>query len=202
MQIIDYKAQLRKYYKPSDSTVELVDVPPMNFLMIDGQGDPESAPEYRDAVEALIIVSTALKALVKRADAIDYGIMPVETLWEADEPSRFSPELKSKWKWTLMIQQPTPVMRKNYEKALAEVKAKQNPAAIGKMRFESLKEGRSAQRLHVGPLAEEGPMIKAIHDRIASMGAKAFGKHHEIYLSDMKKATPDKWKTIIRQPYI
>ena len=203
MQIIDYKAQLRKFYKPSDVSVELVDVPPMNFIMIDGKGDPNTAPEYQSAVEALFAVSNALKLQIKKSDGIDYGVMPLEGLWWADDMSRFSPERKSEWKWTLMVQQPTPVTIKAYEKGLAEAKKKkEEPGSLPLLRFESLKEGRSAQKLHVGPFSEEGPVIKAIHDRIGSMGAKAAGKHHEIYLSDIRKAAPEKWKTIIRQPYV
>jgi hypothetical protein len=202
MQIIDYKAQMRKFYKPSDAAVELVDVPQMNFVMIDGQGDPNSAPEYQEAVEALFTVSYTLKMQIKKSDAIDYGVMPLEGLWWAEDMARFSVERKADWKWTMMIQQPTPVTRKAFEKAYADVKAKKDPAALGKLRFEAFMEGRSAQKLHVGPFTEEGPVIKAVHDRINSMGAKLRGKHHEIYLSDIRKAAPEKWKTIIRQPYL
>jgi hypothetical protein len=101
-----------------------------------------------------------------------------------------------------MIQQPSPVTRKAFEKGYAEAKAKKDPAALGKLRFEAFPEGRAAQKLHVGPFTEEGPVIKAIHDRIGAIGAKLRGKHHEIYLSDIRKAAPEKWKTIIRQPYI
>jgi hypothetical protein len=202
MQIIDYKAQMRKFYKPSADSVELVDVPQMNFLMIDGQGDPNSDPAYQEAVESLFTVSYALKMQIKKSDAIDYGVMPLEGLWWPEDMSRFSVERKSEWKWTLMIHQPTPVTRKAFEKAYADVKAKQDLAALGRLRFEAYAEGRSAHKLHVGPFTEEGPVIKAIHDRIAAIGAKLRGKHHEIYLSDIHKAAPEKWKTIIRQPYI
>jgi hypothetical protein len=202
MQIIDYKAQMRKLYKPAADGVELVDVPQMNFAMIDGQGDPNTAPEYQDAVEALFSVSYALKMQIKKTDAIDYGVMPLEGLWWADDMSRFSVERKSEWKWTMMIHQPSPVTRKAFEKAYADVKAKKEPAALGKMRFEAFAEGRSAQKLHIGPFADEGPAIKAVHDRIAAIGAKLRGKHHEIYLSDIRKAAPERWKTIIRQPYL
>jgi hypothetical protein len=201
MQIIDYKTELRKFYKPSVGAVELVDLPQMNFAMIDGQGDPNTSPEYREAVEALFTVSYALKMQIKKSDALDYGVMPLEGLWWADDMSRFSVDRKADWKWTLLIQQPTPVTRKAFEKAYAEVKAKKDPTALGKLRFEAFAEGRSAQRLHVGPFTEEGPAIKAIHDRIHAIGAKLRGKHHEIYLSDIRKAAPEKWKTIIRQPY-
>lgn len=201
MQIIDYKGQMGKLYRPSSGGVDLVDVPKMNFVMIDGQGDPNTAPEYRDAVEALFTVSYALKMQIKKTDAIDYGVMPLEGLWWAEDMSRFSAERKADWKWTMMIHQPSQVTRKAFEKAYADVKAKKEPPALGKLRFEAFTEGRAAQKLHVGPFTEEGPAIKAVHDRIGAIGAKLRDKHHEIYLSDIRKAAPEKWKTIIRQPY-
>lgn len=201
MEKIDYKAQLKTYYKPSTSDIALVDVPPMNYLMVDGQGDPNTAAEYQEAVEALFTVAYALKFMIRKTDAIDYSVMPLEGLWWADDMSTFSVDRKKDWKWTLMIQQPVPVTKKVFERALAEVKAKNPLPALGKVRFETLREGRAAQKLHVGPFTEEGPAIQAIHDRIKGIGAKVSGKHHEIYLSDIRKAAPDKWKTIIRQPY-
>jgi len=202
MQIIDYKGQMGKLYRPSAEGVDLVDVPKMNFVMIDGQGDPNTAPEYRDAVEALFTISYTLKMQIKKSDSLDYAVMPLEGLWWAEDMSRFSVERKSDWKWTMMIHQPAQVTRKAFEKAYTDVKAKKDPAALGKLRFEALTEGRAAQKLHVGPFTEEGPAIKAVHDRIGAIGAKLRGKHHEIYLSDIRKAAPEKWKTIIRQPYI
>src|SRR4051812_48931380 len=98
MQTIDYKSQLRKLYRAATTEVELVDVPPMNFVLIQGQGDPASSPDYPEAVEAVFSVANALKLLIKKTEAIDYSIMPLEALWWADEMSRFSVERKAEWK--------------------------------------------------------------------------------------------------------
>jgi hypothetical protein len=203
VQIVDYKLQLKKFYRPSEGPVELVDVPPFNVIQVDGQGDP-TTKEYQDAVQALIAVANALKLTVKKSDSIDYGVMPLECLWWGDDASRFTLERKADWKWTLMIHQPSMVMRKVFDKALADAKAKikTDLPGLDRMRFESFKEGRAAQKLHVGPFTEQGPAVQAVHDRIQAIGGKVSGKHHEIYLSDVAKASPDKWKTIIRQPYI
>jgi hypothetical protein len=202
MELIDYKTQLKKFYKPASAGAEWVDVPAMNFIMIDGQGDPTNSKEYGVAVESLFAIALAVKLLIKRIDAIEYSVMPLECLWGPDDPSLTHWDRKGDWKWTLMIQQPTPVTSKLYAKGLAEAQAKAPLIIPPTLRFEALKEGRAVQALHLGPLEAFGPVVKAIRDRILSVHAKPVGKYHEIYLSDTRKATPDKWKTIIRQPYL
>lgn len=200
MKKIDLKKELKHLYQPSAKEVVRVEVPTMNYLMVDGEGDPNTSQEYADAVEALFSVSYAVKFMVKKGPlAIDYGVMPLEGLWWADDMSTFSTEDKSNWKWTMMIMQPEFVTREMIDKAVADVKKKKNPAAISSVRFEALPEGKCAQILHVGPFSEEGPTIEKVHQFIDSRG-KRIGKHHEIYLSDIRKADPAKWKTIIRQP--
>lgn len=200
MEKIDLKKDLKNLYQASAKDVVLVDVPAMNYLMVDGEGDPNTAPAYADAVEVLFMVAYALKFLVKKgASAIDYGVMPLEGLWWADDMSKFSSTDKSGWKWTAMIMQPAFVTPELVAQAIAEVKIKKNPRAIGKIRLACLAEGRCAQILHIGPFSEEGPAIGKVHQFIAGRG-RLSGKHHEIYLSDIRKADPSKWKTIIRQP--
>lgn len=201
MEKLDLKKGLKHLYQPSAREVAQVDVPVMNCLMVDGEGDPNTAPVYAEAVEALFAVSYALKFMVKKgALAIDYGVMPLEGLWWADDMSKFSAEDKSGWKWTMMIAQPHFVSKEMAEAAVADVKKKKTPAAISRLRFEAFTEGRCAQILHIGPFSEEGPTIAKVHRFIETNGYKLCGKHHEIYLSDIRKADPAKWKTIIRQP--
>jgi hypothetical protein len=200
MEKIDFKKNLRHLYQAPASEVVLVDVPRMNFLMVDGEGDPNKSKGYADAVEALFAVSYAVKFAIKKGStAIDYGVMPLEGLWWADDMSRFSTQDKSGWKWTMMIMQPEFISKEIIDNAIAEVEKKKAPAALSKVRFESFLEGKSAQILHVGPFSEEGPTIQKVHQFIETRG-KLAGKHHEIYLSDIRKADPAKWKTIIRQP--
>jgi hypothetical protein len=201
MKKIDYKKELRNIYHASVKNAELVDVPKMNFLMIDGEGDPNSSKTFQEATEALFGVSYALKFMIKKSTAaIDYGVMPLEGLWWADDMSQFSIEKKADWKWTLMIMQPEPVTRELVQEAIEQVKKKKDPAALAQLRFEAFAEGKSAQIMHIGPFSEEGPTIQKVHDHIAAAKGKRTGKHHEIYLSDIRKAAPEKWKTIIRQP--
>lgn len=111
MSKIDFKKELRYLYNSSAKEVALVDVPKMNFLMIDGMGDPNTAQEYKDSVEALFAVSYALKFMVKNEEGVDYGVLPLEGLWWTDDLAQFNTEDKSKWKWTSMIMQPEYVQR-------------------------------------------------------------------------------------------
>ena len=199
MKKIDLKKELKPLYQPSAKAVALVDVPAMNYLMIDGEGDPNTSKSYAEAIETLFAVAYTVKFQVKRSQEIDYGVMPLESLWWADDMAAFSTGDKSKWKWTAMIMQPSFVTAAIVAAAIADVKKKKNPPAIGKVRFESLSEGTCAQTLHVGPFSEEGPTIERVHEFIRARG-KLVGKHHEIYLSDIRKAAPEKWKTVVRQP--
>ena len=132
--------------------------------------------------------------------AVDYGVMPLEGLWWADDMATFNVEDKSNWKWTLMIMQPDFITPEMIATAMVEVREKKNPVALSNVRFEVFVEGLAAQTLHIGPFAEEGPTVERVHRFIADSGYQRVGKHHEIYLSDIRKADPKKWKTVIRQP--
>lgn len=201
MKKLDWKKELKYLYQPSIKEGSQVDVPAMNYLMIDGKGDPNTAPEYADAIGALFATAYTLKFMVKKSTlAIDYGVMPLEGLWWADDMSKFNTEDKSNWLWTAMIAQPPFITRSIVDTAVAEVTKKKNPAAISKLRFESYNEGNCAQIMHIGPFSAEGPNIERVHHFIEASGHKLYGKHHEIYLSDIRKADPAKWKTVIRQP--
>lgn len=200
MEIINFKKELKYLYQPSSKEVVIVDVPPMNFLMVDGEGDPNTSQAFSDAIAALFAVSYTVKFMIKKSVmAIDYSVMPLEGLWWADDMSKFSPEDKSIWKWTVMIMQPLFVTRELVDRAIADVKKKKNLITISKVRFEGFEEGKSAQIMHIGPFSKEGPTIERVHEFIETIG-KRRGKHHEIYLSDIRKAAPSKWKTIVRQP--
>jgi hypothetical protein len=198
---LDWKKELKHLYQPSTKEVMQVDVPAMNYLMIDGKGDPNTAKEYADAIEALFSVAYTLKFMVKKGSLdIDYGVMPLEGLWWADDMSKFTTGDKGNWLWTMMIAQPPFITRVMVDAAIEEVIRKKSPAAISRLRFETVTEGLAAQIMHIGPFSEEGPNIARIHDFIAAGGSRLCGKHHEIYLSDIRKAAQAKWKTVIRQP--
>jgi hypothetical protein len=201
MEKIDYKKRLKHLYGPTAKNIDIVDVPEMNFLMIDGEGDPNTAQSFSDAIEALYSIAYTLKFMVKKSGiGIDYGVLPLEALWWADDMSAFAEGNKDDWKWTVMIMQPEFIPREMVEMAIKEVKMKKKPASLPLVRFEPFKEGKAAQTMHIGPFSEEGPTIEKVHSFIKENGSQRAGKHHEIYLSDIRRAAPEKWKTIIRQP--
>lgn len=200
MSKIDYKRELRQLYKASAKTIAEVDVPELRYLMVDGRGDPGTTQAYADAVAALFSVSYTAKFIVKRGPKnVDYAVMPLEGLWWADDPSVFITNDRSQWRWTMMIMQPEVVSEETITAAIEQVAEKKNLPALALLRLERWAEGRSAQVLHKGPFTEEGPTIERLHEYIQSQG-ELTGKHHEIYLSDIRRAKPENWKTIIRQP--
>lgn len=197
---IDYKKQLKHLYNPYKKEVNITDVPKMNFLMIDGEGDPNTSKPFQDAIEALYSVSYALKFIIKKEKGIDYGVLPLEGLWWCDDMSKLNSCNKDEWMWTLMIMQPDMVTPELINNATDQVKKKKNPSALSEIRFENYEEGKAAQIMYIGPFSEEGPTIKRIHTFIQENGYEIIGKHHEIYLSDPRRTIPEKLKTIIRQP--
>jgi len=201
MEKLDLKQKLKYLYGPTAKCVVEVAVPAMNFLMLDGRGDPNTSQAYHDALEALFTLSYALKFAVKQGPlAIDYGVMPLEGLWWADDMSDFVTGDRAEWQWTMMIMQPDFVTPALVEETAALVRKKKDPAALGSVRFETFAEGMAAQTLHIGPFTAEGPVISRVHDFIEQSGHERRGKHHEIYLTDIRRADPARWKTIIRQP--
>ncbi len=201
MQKIDFKKRLGALYSAPAKAPVIVEVPQMNFIMVDGAGDPNTSEEFQQAVEALFSVSYTLKFLIKKGPlAIDYGVLPLEGVWWAEDMSVFTAGDKSSWKWTLMIMQPEYVTEELYEQALRQVRRKKGLPGVDRLPLESFHEGRSAQVLHVGPFSEEGPTIERLHRFIEENGYRRRGRHREIYLSDLRRAAPEKLKTIIRQP--
>jgi hypothetical protein len=201
MRRVDHKKELKHLYGPPVRQVVEVEVPPMNFLMVDGRGDPNTALAYTEAVEALYGVAYALKFMVKRGPlAVDYKVMPLEGLWWVEDMSHFSMADKDQWLWTSMIMQPDLVDLASFEEAVAQVQKRKDLPALGRMRFERYHEGLSAQVMHVGPYADEAPTIERLHQYIAGRGYQRRGKHHEIYLSDPRRTVPEQLKTVIRQP--
>jgi hypothetical protein len=200
MEKIDYKKQLKHLYKASAKKHVIVDVPPMNYLMIDGIGRPEGEA-YQNALAALFPLAYTIKFSIKKGEiAKDYGVMPLEGLWWADDYNVFKNNDKDQWKWTMMIMQPELVTDEIVEEAFEAVREKKDPISLDKVRFARFEEGKVAQILHIGPFSEEGPTIEGLHQFIENQGYQLRGKHHEIYLTDIRRAKPENWKTIIRMP--
>ncbi len=197
---IDFKKEWKHLYRPSAKEFVVIDVPPMNFLMIDGHGDPNTAQEYQDAVEALYGVAYKLKFMSKKEKGMDYVVPPMEGLWWVENMEEFTTESKSAWDWTMMIMQPEWITQEMFEEALKQVEKKKNPPALSRLRLEVYHEGLAVQIMHIGPYDAEAPMIARMHTFIDENGYEPAGKHHEIYLGDPRKVAPEKLKTVLRQP--
>lgn len=197
---LDLRKELADLYRPPKGKVVEVDVPLLRYLMIDGQGDPNTSRAYAEAVEALFSVSYTTRFAVKKgSEKIDYKVMPLEGLWWAGDMSAFTAGDKASWQWTMMILQPDFVEESLIMDSIDRVREKKSLPAIDALRLEAFTEGRCAQVLHIGPFTEEGPTVERLHAFITAQSGLR-GKHHEIYLSDIRRAAPQKWRTIIRQP--
>ena len=191
---IDFKRQYKAVYTAARQPA-LVEVPPLRFLMMNGGGGPYGE-EYRAAVEALFALSYAIKFAVRRQTGIDYGVMPLESLWH-DKVGNLD---KAAWHWTAMIMQPDPVTDEMIGAGRAEAKKKKQLPALDHIRFERRAEGTAAQVLHLGSYDAETPVIEGLHAFILDSGHKLAGTHHEIYLNNPERTAVDRLRTIIRQP--
>lgn len=201
------KVDLKKtldWYKGKHHAVRIVDVPPTQYLMIDGAGDPNTSSAYTEAIQALYPIAYKIKFVSKLDLKKDFVVMPLEGLWWADDMRAFTTERdKSQWKWTLMIMQPDWISKDMFTKAVQKVFEKNAPKSLGKVRFETLHERTCVQTLHVGSFDDEAEILAEMHNNfIPANNLKMTGKHHEIYFSDVRKVAPEKWRTILRQPVL
>ncbi len=201
---LDFKRELKKYYNPPPHESEIVEVPRFQFLMIDGMGMDFENGDSQKAIEALFSVSYKAKFLVKKTLGIDYGVMPLEGLWWAEDMNDFVNGNRDNWRWTYMIMQPEFVKGQLVGATIDDVVKSKKLQTARQLRLEDYQEGLSSQIMHIGPFAEEHPNILKIHRRIEDQHGIFDGekqKHHEIYLSDFRKVAPEKMKTILRQPF-
>lgn len=199
---IDFKKTL-DCYRARPGEFRIVDVPDLQYLMIDGHGDPNTAPEYADALAALYPVAYKLKFASKRELGRDYVVPPLEALWWATDMAAFTARRdKSQWDWTVMIMAPEWITGAMVEAARAMVAATAPPSSsLDALRLDTLHEGRCVQTLHVGPYDAEAEVLAELHHGfIPAAGLRMTGKHHEIYLSDARRVEPAKLRTILRQP--
>ena len=199
MEKLDFKKTRANYFKASKNfTVEKF--PKYKYLMVDGQGDPNTSKAFQEAMELLYSTAYTIKFTRKNSSGQDFAVMPTEGLWWAKNMKAFTAGDKAKWFWTMMIMMPDDLTQAEFKKAATTVKEKKG-FRTELLRLDTLVEGLSVQYMHVGPYSEEGPKIAQMHDEFMPANKLApTGKHHEIYLCDPRKSDPSKLKTIIRQP--
>ncbi|OEH86979.1 transcriptional regulator [Desulfuribacillus stibiiarsenatis] len=204
--VFDYKKEYKEFYMPKDKPM-LIDVPSMNFIMVDGNGDPNDNPEFENAVELLYGLSYTIKMSHKKGKQpegfFEYVVPPLEGLWWVED-GQFSFDIRDNWKWTVMLRQPEFVTEEVFQWACTEVSKKKPELDIQLARFENFEEGLCVQILHKGPYETE-PESVALMDEFIRLEdledcLRTRGKHHEIYLSDPRKSKPESMKTVIRHP--
>lgn len=213
MKILDLKKQYKSLYQPSAKKVETVQVPKLQFAMIDGAiekgSEPGKSPLFAEATQALYSMSYTLKFMLKKrkTNAIDYPVMALEGLWWVED-GFFDITVKDNWFYTLMIMQPDVITSEIFEEAREQVRKKKGDSdMLNKLRLTHFEEGLCVQTMHIGPYATEPATIDRMKEFMAENGLKDAvgpigGKHHEIYLSDPRKAAPDKMKTVLRHPVV
>lgn len=210
MKILDLKKNLKYLYGASVKKVEIVQVPCLQFAMIDGSIEkgqtPGTSPGFQEATQALYGISYTLKFMFKKhkSKAIDYPVMALEGLWWVED-GVFDITKKDNWFYSLMILQPDFIKVDDFEAGITEVRRKRGDShALSKIRLNSFEEGLCIQIMHIGPYAAEPATVDRMHTFASENGYQdrvgLGGKHHEIYFGDPRRANPSKLKTLLRHP--
>lgn len=200
MDKVDFKKTLSHLYRPSSKAFSVVEVPAMNFIMIDGKGDPGTSEDYASAIQWLYATSYPIKFVSKNDHDRDYVAPPLEGLWWAEDMSAFTRGDRESWSWTSMMMLPDWITIDMYQEGLAAAQAKLGEPHES-MRLEQFNEGKAVQIMHFGPFTDEAPTIARLHGEfLPENDFVENGHHHEIYLSDPRRTAPEKLKTVIRQP--
>ena len=198
---IDLSKDLKNLYQPSAKEPTIVDVPALQFIALEGHGDPNTSQMYAETVQSLYQFAYTLKFAIKKSSGDDFQVMPLEGLWWSENMADFLTGEKGNWSWRMMIAQPSLVTSEWFEIARKQVLAKKDSAPrAAEVRLEPYTEGLSVQLMHIGPYAAEGPNILRMHTYALNQGYHLAGLHHEIYLGDPRRAAPEKLRTVIRQP--
>ena len=196
----DLRKLLKPFYSPTAKSFQVLEVPPLQYLMIDGHGDPNTSAQFQDATQTLYSLSYTLKFHLKKTQGVDYTVMGLEGLWYMPDMTRFSMATKAEWDWTLMILQPEFITPALVDEAKSQATTKGKAPLASQVRLEQLAEGTCVQILYLGAYDQEVETIARMHAFIRENGYVPDGKHHEIYLSDARRVAPEKNRTILRQP--
>lgn len=198
----DWKKDMKELYFPPTGKVVEVQVPALGFLVVQGKGDPNSNPGFQASIGALYSISYTLKFMVRRSDpSRDFKVGPLEALWWNMGNGSLLQGKREDWQWKAMILQPSFADQDLVEEARREARKKRLNPLIEEARLESIEEGRSAQIMHIGPWDKEAENIERVQEFIRGKGGAPCGHHHEIYMSDPRRVPPEKYKTVIRQPF-
>ena len=207
MMAFDYKKEYKEFYLPKNKPV-LVTVPPMNFIAVRGQGDPNQEDgEYKAAMQLLYGVAFTIK-MSKMGDHriagyFDYVVPPLEGFWWQEGVHGIDYAHKEAFQWISVIRLPDFVKKADFDWAIDEATRKKK-TDFSKAYFMTYDEGLCVQCMHVGPYDDEPATVAQMHALMEAQGYELDitdkRMHHEIYLSDARKVAPEKLKTVIRHP--
>jgi hypothetical protein len=201
METQDSMKEFNRLYRATTRRIDVVDVPAMKFLMVDGSCDGNNYDEFRNGIEGLFALSQAMKAAIARTHiGFEYAVMPLESLWWVRGTCEYTPENREEWRWILMVVQPNYVTSALAREALGAMDRDKFLPGISKVRFGVFTEGLSVQTLHNGPRTEKWTTIDRLRAFIEKKDYRVRGRHHEIYISDPRDLSPEKMKMIIRLP--
>jgi len=210
MKVLDLRKQYKDLYQPSARKPVLVKVPRLQFAMIDGAiekgSEPGKSPSFAEATQAMYGIAYTLKFTLKKrkTNAMDYPVMALEGLWWVED-GMFDITIKDNWFYTLMILQPEVITTEIFEEAREQVRRKKgDSSALAKARLGHFEEGLCVQIMHIGPYAAEPATIEVMRRFATENGYRdrvgLGGKHHEIYMGDPRRVSPEKLKTVLRHP--
>lgn len=203
----DYKKEYKEYYMPPKKPT-IVTVPKMNYIAVRGQGNPnEEDGEYKQAIGLLYGIAFTIKMSYKGSHKIDgyfsYVVPPLEGLWWQEGVEGIDYTHKENFQWISMIRLPDFVKKEDFEWAVAEA-TKKKKMDYSKVEFFTYEEGLCVQCMHIGSYDNEPATIEAMEQMAKENGYEIdISKerfHHEIYLSDPRRAAEEKLKTVVRHP--
>ncbi len=195
---LDMKKSLKSCYV-SKKSIQFIEVPKIKYICFQGKGDPSVCQDYQDAMGVLYGLAYTIKFIYKAMEK-DFVVMPLEGNWWSEPGTKFSEISRDEWLWEVMIAVPDYVEESIFDDARIKLKDKKDPKGLEKATFREIHDGLAAQFLYIGPYSDEGPYIEEMHKYVKDQGYKLRDRHREIYLSDPRRASPEKLKTIIRHP--
>lgn len=203
----DFKKEYKEYYLPKNKP-EIVTVPPMKYIAVRGEGDPNAeGGAYQQAIGVLYAVAYTLKMSHKTGHKIEgffeYVVPPLEGFWQQEAPGAIEYSRKEAFRWISVIRVPDFVTRADFDWAV-EAASKKKKLDCSRAEFLTIDEGLCVQMMHLGPFDSEPESVARMDAYLKEQGyANDFSEarmHHEIYLSDARKVPAEKWKTVIRHP--
>ena len=203
----DFKKEYKEFYMPADRP-SIVTVPPMNYIAVRGEGDPNAEDgAYKQAIGLLYGIAFTIKMSKKGDHRIegffDYVVPPLEGFWWQDGVKWIDYARKDRFQWISVIRLPDFVTKKDFDRAVAEATRKKK-TDFSRAEFLTCDEGLCVQCLHIGSYDDEPATVEQMHRYMEELGyaldITEQRLHHEIYLSDVRKVAPEKLKTVIRHP--